>query len=408
MVERDIEKGDILMAHWLYCQSCKQWSKSPTPLSDDKVCPFCNNFLVKVKSISNPAVAGGSAEKAGEVQEKDSAGAVDKTAEYTVADSAVQPPAAEAEATLDPVEDEPKVKSRIPKAGALAEFVKEPEIKVQKPEVEISAESVEEEPKVKSRIPKAKALAELVKEPEIKVQEPEVEVSAESSEEEPEIKAQALEAEVAVELVLDEPKAKAQEPEAEISVESGEEESEVKAQDTEVKDSAEPAGEEPKFTLRKPDERPGQAVIPEIKFLSDRKESSKKLSKVEAPVVDEETPESELGVEPEAVENAAGDVEIVEEAEQIEEGDGIEAEPGASAAEAETIDEAEETSEVDEADEAEDTDDGEETDPQEREPEPTVKVKEKKSEPETVKVSEVRVLTDRTNKKDRSIKKTRR
>jgi uncharacterized protein with von Willebrand factor type A (vWA) domain len=37
------------MAYWLYCQACKQWSKSATPLSDDKSCSFCNSLLVKTK-----------------------------------------------------------------------------------------------------------------------------------------------------------------------------------------------------------------------------------------------------------------------------------------------------------------------------------------------------------------------
>lgn len=37
------------MAYWLYCQACKQWSKSATPLSDDKTCSFCNSILVKTK-----------------------------------------------------------------------------------------------------------------------------------------------------------------------------------------------------------------------------------------------------------------------------------------------------------------------------------------------------------------------
>jgi|LSQX01.3.fsa_nt_gb hypothetical protein len=37
------------MAYWLYCQACKQWSKSATPLSDNKSCSFCNSLLVKTK-----------------------------------------------------------------------------------------------------------------------------------------------------------------------------------------------------------------------------------------------------------------------------------------------------------------------------------------------------------------------
>ena len=41
------------MAYWLYCLTCKQWSKSDTPLSDDKICPYCNNFFVKSKQASS-------------------------------------------------------------------------------------------------------------------------------------------------------------------------------------------------------------------------------------------------------------------------------------------------------------------------------------------------------------------
>ncbi|MDD2619780.1 MAG: hypothetical protein PHC92_03815 [Syntrophomonadaceae bacterium] len=41
------------MAHWLLCQSCKQWSKSATPLSNDKFCPLCNNRFATVKSYTS-------------------------------------------------------------------------------------------------------------------------------------------------------------------------------------------------------------------------------------------------------------------------------------------------------------------------------------------------------------------
>ena len=37
------------MAYWLYCQACKQWSKSATPLSDDKSCTYCNTSFIKPK-----------------------------------------------------------------------------------------------------------------------------------------------------------------------------------------------------------------------------------------------------------------------------------------------------------------------------------------------------------------------
>jgi len=42
------------MAYWLYCQSCKQWNKSATGLSEDKLCPLCNSLFVKTKPYSLP------------------------------------------------------------------------------------------------------------------------------------------------------------------------------------------------------------------------------------------------------------------------------------------------------------------------------------------------------------------
>lgn len=44
------------MPIWLYCQSCKQWSKSDASLSEDKLCPLCANLFINVKPIvdSNP------------------------------------------------------------------------------------------------------------------------------------------------------------------------------------------------------------------------------------------------------------------------------------------------------------------------------------------------------------------
>lgn len=41
------------MAHWLYCMSCQQWSRSATPLTEDKVCKFCGSMLKKTKAGSS-------------------------------------------------------------------------------------------------------------------------------------------------------------------------------------------------------------------------------------------------------------------------------------------------------------------------------------------------------------------
>ncbi len=44
------------MAYWLLCQSCKQWSKSATALSDDKSCPFCDTLFVPIKAQNYYAI----------------------------------------------------------------------------------------------------------------------------------------------------------------------------------------------------------------------------------------------------------------------------------------------------------------------------------------------------------------
>jgi hypothetical protein len=42
-------KEIILMAYWLFCQVCNQWSRFPTPLSEEKSCTFCNSQYIKSK-----------------------------------------------------------------------------------------------------------------------------------------------------------------------------------------------------------------------------------------------------------------------------------------------------------------------------------------------------------------------
>ncbi|NLM89096.1 MAG: hypothetical protein GX176_10025, partial [Syntrophomonadaceae bacterium] len=37
------------MAYWLFCQVCNQWSRFPTPLSEEKSCTFCNSQYIKSK-----------------------------------------------------------------------------------------------------------------------------------------------------------------------------------------------------------------------------------------------------------------------------------------------------------------------------------------------------------------------
>lgn len=55
------------MAYWLYCQACKQWSKSTTPLSDDKSCSFCSEPFVTGKPLINSIADQGSQEKTTEL-----------------------------------------------------------------------------------------------------------------------------------------------------------------------------------------------------------------------------------------------------------------------------------------------------------------------------------------------------
>jgi len=90
------------MAYWLYCQSCQQWSKSATPLSGDKVCPFCSHLLMKVKGKTNTVEEGGSADRTEEAAPQPVAAAVpavkDAPPEETSQD------AAEAKGVSEPVE----------------------------------------------------------------------------------------------------------------------------------------------------------------------------------------------------------------------------------------------------------------------------------------------------------------
>ncbi|MGE5389499.1 MAG: hypothetical protein ACM3PE_00385 [Deltaproteobacteria bacterium] len=105
------------MAHWLYCQSCQQWNRSVTPLSEDKVCSFCGSTLKKTKGGSGSASVV-NAEKAEELMIPASAQTPEVT-EAPQADAAAEEEATvaadepaekaveeEAEETEDPVDDE--------------------------------------------------------------------------------------------------------------------------------------------------------------------------------------------------------------------------------------------------------------------------------------------------------------
>jgi hypothetical protein len=55
------------VAYWLYCQSCKEWSKSTTPMSTDKICPYCS-IAFHAKTSINPALDQETAQKSKELQ----------------------------------------------------------------------------------------------------------------------------------------------------------------------------------------------------------------------------------------------------------------------------------------------------------------------------------------------------
>lgn len=44
------------MSYWLYCTACEQWSKSATPLSDDKTCSFCHKKYSQLNRGSDKPV----------------------------------------------------------------------------------------------------------------------------------------------------------------------------------------------------------------------------------------------------------------------------------------------------------------------------------------------------------------
>jgi len=45
------------MSYWLYCTACEQWSKSATPLADDKTCSFCHKKYTKLNRNSDNEVS---------------------------------------------------------------------------------------------------------------------------------------------------------------------------------------------------------------------------------------------------------------------------------------------------------------------------------------------------------------
>jgi hypothetical protein len=76
------------MAYWLYCIACQQWSKSSTPMSDDKTCSFCGKKYTKIKKNEETIIA--------DVEETQIATEIAETAEVT----------GETQAPAEPIENE--------------------------------------------------------------------------------------------------------------------------------------------------------------------------------------------------------------------------------------------------------------------------------------------------------------
>ncbi len=83
------------MSYWLYCNACEQWSKSATPLSDDKTCSFCHKkYSLLNRGSSDKSVIPDAAEAQAELDASNT-GNVSPEAEMA---------AGEGTETADPVE----------------------------------------------------------------------------------------------------------------------------------------------------------------------------------------------------------------------------------------------------------------------------------------------------------------
>lgn len=118
MVEREIRKGDMNMAYWLYCQACKEWSRSATPLSEDKACKYCGTLLTKTRG------GGSSGRQADDAEMMESPKLVQAAEVETVQASEPLPETVENSALIDEIAEEvelqeEKIEDAVPEEEAL-------------------------------------------------------------------------------------------------------------------------------------------------------------------------------------------------------------------------------------------------------------------------------------------------
>jgi|GEM_PF-2179267 len=343
------------MAFWLFCQSCQQWSRSATPLSDDKSCSFCSNRLVKTKHVP---VTGGNIQQTGGIETEGAGIKADLPAVSAVEEAPFLAGESRGKDSLVPDGD---MAGRVTEAAAEKPGLRprKAEIVVEPAEEEAPAEEIQEVAEAEL-VPKSKqdAAVELSWEEKPRTEKREESKNVEVlAEEQPQ---------------LTTPEAEAEDAEILAVVEDG---------DSEVILSRETV--KPVFT--------------EVKFIFEPKEKSRKSAEA-AEVISDEFSEYEPGVETAEAEPIddfpASETERAEEADLSEEGLECQEEEEEDAAEDEEAEERPEEVEIDRF----------------TEPESEVKsrIREKIPEAEMVKVSEVRVLTDKKEKRDRQIKKGRR
>lgn len=90
------------MSYWLYCTACEQWSKSATPLSDDKTCSFCHKKYTKLNRTSDKEVSPDVEEVQAEIPENQITGNPSEAETSMTEPTQSSPPVAAAE-EIEPV-----------------------------------------------------------------------------------------------------------------------------------------------------------------------------------------------------------------------------------------------------------------------------------------------------------------
>lgn len=130
------------MAYWLFCQACKQWSKSPTPLSDDKCCSFCSNPFITAKPLVKDLPDQVDSDK---VNNNENISEGSKAEEITVGDETAEP----GEAPVTPAEpkmlEEPVVEApALPEQYKKNQAERQPEERTETPTVQEEEETREQ------------------------------------------------------------------------------------------------------------------------------------------------------------------------------------------------------------------------------------------------------------------------